>query len=298
MDGMILLNVYSTAIKNDILSLLVTFKLGFMEAFSNNEVMFKYNLVKDQVALYVHEIDDKAYQEACEIIEKVRAHKVKTIVLIHKYDIGVIDDMTRLGVMDIIVMPMTREKLKSKLLANYRMPEDLNRIQAKDKDDKEDKENETLVDEARVNNEINRAMRGQYPLSIILLHYAHIDYETYLDLKKRLQTILRTTDVLFRYNPQQLIILCPFTPKNYLVEVENKIRETFKVFNTTIANKGALYIHGVTYPEDGATMKHLFKLLEAGIHDSMLLQSINGTFKDLDSNKIEAYRKRFKRYYQ
>ncbi|MCF8019266.1 MAG: hypothetical protein K9L62_07645 [Vallitaleaceae bacterium] len=290
MEKKVLIHVYTIQVKNDILSILVNNGHDFLEVFNNSELNFKYNLVKDQIDLYIQELDENHYEESLNLIRRIDTEKVRSIVLIHKYSKHVIDDALALKVKDIIVLPMDRTHLSKKILSFFDtqkpsvlMPTNKDKVQI---------QNYIEIDVNKVRDEINRAMRGNYPLSFVLVEYHSLDQPQWILFKETLNQLLRTTDIVMYFEANKILILCPFTPKNFLVEVENKVRNAYDQIKKEAPSRGALFLYGVTFPEDGNAWEALYHDMTDGIHDSKVISKFEGTLKQINPNTIRTQLKK------
>lgn len=282
MNGKVLINVYSVGIKNDLLSILVQNGYDFLEVFNEHELGFKYNLVKDKLDLYVHELDENHYESSLEQLKKIDTAEVRCIVMIHKYSSRVIDDTLALNVKDIVVLPIERDNLAKKILSSFKKVTPATYMPASPP------VNEGIVDRKRIDDEINRAVRGAYPLSFVMVEYDKMGVEIYKVFKRELSRLLRTTDMFLKISERRLLILCPFTPKSHLVEVENKIRFAHRELSKVTVTPVKIYLYGVTFPDDGGEVDVLLKTMKDGIHDSMVISSIEGPLHQIDRDAVKT----------
>lgn len=289
MNGKVLLNVYTVSVKNDILNILVQNGYDFIEVFNEHELTFKYNLIKEKLNLYIHELDENNYDESLRQMASIDSKNIRCIVLIHKYSSRVIDDTLALDVKDIVVLPIERDNLLKKIMSSIKKPEPVAAYMPS-----MPPEPEVQVDRSRMIDEINRAVRGDYPLSFVMIEYDSMGIEVYKVFKRELFILLRTTDILLKYDKNRLLALCPFTPKSHLVEVENKIRLAHMELSKVTVTPSTIYLYGVTFPDDGDDLDRLIKSMLDGIHDSMVFSKLDGTLHQMDR---DALRTRLKREY-
>ena len=87
--------------------------------------------------------------------------------------------------------------------------------------------------------EIKRAGRGKYPVSFVMGRIFGAEPEKIQDFYRRLKSVLRDTDRIMNYDSRTFVIVCPFTPKENLMQVENKIRGTCEqLLEETRCSKG------------------------------------------------------------
>ncbi len=273
MNGKVLLNVYTIQVKNDLLSIFVQNNYDFLEVFNRDELSFKYNLVKDNLDLYIHELDEINYAESLNQIKKIDLNKVRCIVLIHEYSSRIIDDALAMKVSDIVVLPMNKSNLAKKILSTS--VQAINEKIMPNKPPVVEEETVFTFDTRKLDNELSRAIRGNYPLSLVMVDYGDLSGDNYGVFKDTLGELLRTTDRIAPYDENKMLLLCPFTPKENLVEVENKVREAHDKLKDLAINPGRVFLYGVTYPLDGSNAEELTDKMLDGLHDSILLSNLN-----------------------
>lgn len=279
------MNVYSIGVKKDIINILVQNGYDFLEIAGENELRFKYNLIKNQMDLYIHELDENHYQASIEQIKSLDLENVYCIVMIHKYSSQVIDDALTMKVDDIVVLPIERDILQKKIRTRM-VKHEVTSMPLMPAEPPQDVE--ALVDDARIEDEMNRAIRGKYPLSFVMIEYDHMGSEVYKVFKKELRKLLRATDMILRYDANKLLILCPFTPKSHLVEVESKVREAHTKLSTVTVTPSVIFLYGVTFPDDGEEQKSLLEHMSNGLHDSMVFSSLGGTLHEMDKKALKT----------
>jgi hypothetical protein len=287
MKGKVLLNIYTIQVKNDLMSILVQNNYDFLEVNNEDELSFKYNLIKDQLGLYIQELDELNYEKALEQIRKIDASKVKSIILLHKYSSKVIDDALALKVSDIVVLPIDRINLTKKILSSVTKQTSSDYMPASPIIEIIEE-----IDYSKLNEELNRALRGSYPLSLVTVDAHKMTSTLFEHVKKALEQFLRATDIILPYGKQQLLLLCPFTPKNFLVEVENKVRLAHKSIAPKASIPNAIYLYGVTYPDDGSTSEELLKRLYEGVHDSIVFSNVEGTLQHMNHERLKKQLKK------
>ncbi len=295
MSGKVLLSVYSIQVKKDLLSMLWHHGVEVIEVHNEYDFLFKYKLAKEHLTLQVIEFDEKAYEASLAVLEKVTPDQIPTILMIHEYTSRIIDQALKLKVKDIVVLPADKTQLEKKILGplmlQVKKPEPTRMPTSQMEEQREDVVPETkgkafVFDDGPVKEEIIRADRGRYPLGLVLVHYTDFDTaaEKSLDLELRHQ--LRTTDRILRYDENHWLVLCPFTDKEHLVSVENKIREAYRTVGFKGELVGSLLLYGVAYPIDGKEVNVLFERLKDGLHDSRFFSNLEGTLNRLNDQEI------------
>ena len=131
-----------------------------------------------------------------------------------------------------------------------------------------------LLSDEELKYEIKRANRGKYSVSFVMGKFAWVHIEQiqnfYITLKKE----MRDTDRIISYDYHSFVVVCPFTVKSYRVEVEKKIRDAFETAFGGYSRVQRLNMYGVTYPDDGESISELVTLMDKGVHDSMIISSI------------------------
>lgn len=116
------------------------------------------------------------------------------------------------------------------------------------------------------------------------------------DLYNKLKSVLRDTDRIMNYDSRTFVIVCPFTPKENLVLVENKIRGTYEQLfgRNTVFRR--LDMYGATYPDDGRSIDKLIELCEKGVHDSIVISGILEPLNTLSRERLEEYKRMLRLY--
>jgi hypothetical protein len=84
--------------------------------------------------------------------------------------------------------------------------------------------------------------------------------------------------------------------KSYRVEVEKKIRDAFETAFGGYSRVQRLNMYGVTYPDDGESINELVTLMDKGVHDSMIISSIQEPLNEISRGRLEEYRNMLKLY--
>ncbi len=288
MNGKVLLFVRDYQIKRNLISLLTHLQVQFMECFEEEELSFKLQLYTQGNRIFIYEFTGNVTQEEYERVKAIKDKGWKILAIYPRYSIEFIDESQKIQIDDVLTHPIEPESMKRKMIAL------INKMAPESKTQPVHPEN--LQDAVRV--EINRATRGNYPLSFIMISPPEMSDEHKDIFSGKLKEHLRETDMIYTEDDANTyMMLCPFTPKNLLVEVENKVRRVFEELREPfkIARKDKVYVHGLTLDEDGQSYQEIYEKLLKGIHDSKLLdqEDIQDIFKD--RTKLMAYRNLFKR---
>ena len=312
MSGKVLLNVYSLQVKNDLLSIFVQNGYDVFETLNEHDLLFKHNLIRDELDIYVHELDEMNYNKSLDQLKRIDRDKVRCIVMIHKYASNILDDALALKVKDVIVLPMDSKNLTSKLIVPTQavkrttlMPkeppkqvEQQTPIQAPIEVEEEAKPAvnglEAAFSQGSLDMELNRATRGKYPLSLVMVAYSGMGDEVFNLFEESLSHLLRTTDEILRYDRDLILLLCPFTTKENRIEVENKVRQAYQSLTFNKDAKGDICLQGVTYPREAVKSDQLLKVMVEGIQCNKGLSEVNHSLNQLDSKEVrERLRKNY-----
>lgn len=300
MSAKVLLNVYSVQVKNDLLSIFVQNGYDVFEAVNENDLLFKHHLIKEKLEIYVHELDENNYESSLEQLKRIDRDKVRCIVMIHAYNSDILDDALALKVKDVIVLPMDRNNLTSKLIMPVQamkrtsiMPKEPPQPPTHNEEDQaitstepEAREFEEAFSQKSLEMELNRSTRGKYPISLLMVTYSNISNEAFALFEERLHQLLRTTDVILRYDKDRVLLLCPFTSKENLVEVENKVGQAHTSLTTKGFDKGLMVLSGVTYPRDASKSDQLIKILESQRVETKEPETSKNLFNTLNDKEI------------
>lgn len=286
MEKKVLINIVSINTKVVVLSSLVSMAIDFVETYNEDDLKFKCNLLKNEIAVYIHELNYNEYNKDFLMIKALNTKNIKVIIFIDQYNAQVIDDAMKAGVYDILTLPL-KEKIFTNKIKSLFAYNDTKNLKTNSKIKIDDKINNSTL----VHKEILRADRGNYSVSIIVVELVNMQKSEIDKYCEDLEIKLRTTDIISRCHKNRLLLLCPFTKKEDIVQVENKVRTIFKEHYKRTKNKSGLFIYGVSYPEDSNNLDLLFKRLEDGIHNSMIIGNMSGTFNEISRDKIENYRK-------
>ena len=288
MNGKILLFVRDYQVKRNIISILSHLQVQFMECFEEEELSFKLQLYTEGNRIFIYEFTGNVTDEEYARVKSIKEKGWKVLAIYPKYAIRYIDESQRIQIDDLLTHPVASDSLRRKIISliNKLTPEVKEAISIPD----------NLHDAVRI--EINRATRGNYPLSFVMISPTEMTEEQKDIFSGLLKENLRETDMIYtEEDAHTYMVLCPFTPKNSIVEVENKVRSVFEEVREPfkLNRKDKIYVHGLTLEEDGQTYPEIYKKLLKGIHDSKLLdqENIQDLFKD--RSKLVAYRNLFKR---
>lgn len=287
MKNKILINVSGFGSRKIIMSTIINLGFDFIEFHGAEDLKFKQSLLKDKIILMIHELNYTTYTKDFNMIKEVTKNQIKTLLIIDNYETKVIDDAIAAGADDVVVLPLKVEVIKNKIkniLSNVTKP--LEFVEIKEI---------TYMDPSAIEYEIIRADRGKYSISLVMIEFHGMIEDEILDLSEQIKLKLRETDLVMRYGAKKLLLVCPFTGKENIVEIENKVRIIVKENINQLTTRSNAIVYGITYPKDGENANELIALLEEGIMNSRMIGRIRGTFHDINKDDIETYKKIFKK---
>lgn len=205
MEGKVLLFIRDYQLKIKIIPALTDMHIPFIEVFEKEELPFKMKLINQTNKLYIHEY----IQGDEEQFNKIRAMKAsgwKILLIFPKYEIRYIDASQEAGVDDLMARPLEIPAFRKKVTTLMRLPQ-----------------LRVVVSHEEVDNfkstaelEVNRAMRGNYDLSFVMVDLSVMPAEEKMIFIDVLRSALRETDVVVKtHEKDYYLIVCPFTPKNF-----------------------------------------------------------------------------------
>lgn len=171
----------------------------------------------------------------------------------------------KVGASDYIVKPFSQE-LFAKKVNDY--------IPLLSCNEQKQNENEkiilTLKDILSIS--VKSAIRGNYPLSILMVAMMNSTEVQGVDIRESINMIMkvirmrvRETDTIIRYGDDNILIVLPFTEHDGAYIVDKKIRSQL-ITNSLLNQKAeglALGTSYVTYPKDGKTRESLLSELQS-----------------------------------
>jgi hypothetical protein len=286
MDGNVLIFIRDYQLKRQVINLVVKLGLSFIECNEMDELNFRMQLFTSDNKLFLYEFAEGLNEEKqFKKLEDMKTKGWKTLVIFSKYFIPYIDQSQKAGINDLIIHPIEIISVKNKLVTLLSVPIEV-------VEEPVNIENEDPIDEV-IKQEINRAYRGNYSLSFVIFEFISVTKSKQKEFLKELKDKLRETDAIIHGHANNIyLILCPFTPKNFVVEVENKIRVLFdeKKNKAEIAPLSLLYVYGLTLGVDGEDFENLMTTLEKSLED---LKKVDQSIKQkmfYDPEKLRAYR--------
>ena len=300
MDGKILLFIRDYQLKRKMINCMMDLEVPFVECFEQDELNFKVKLFNVENRLYIYEFVAANDEEQFEQLKSMKSKGWKVLVIFPEYSIKYIDKCQEIKIDDLMVYPIEDMPLKNKIKTILKIPMMENdQVNAQeDQADQEDQKDDTIKEVIQL--EVNRAERGQYALSFVMIDFASISVKIQKSYLPELKKILRETDLILSSDKDDIYILvCPFTPKNFLVEVENKIRYLFEEEQKQqhISMTTKIYVYGLTLGEDGHSFEEIYEKLIKRIGESKLLDQRITASKTYSPERLKAYRKMFEKFH-
>lgn len=207
--------------------------------------------------------------DSLEVIQKYREisgeKEIPFIVVSARIDSSKAVQALRAGAKDIITKPVNLDRLKERI----------DHILSSKYSFKERKSVREYYD--RIRNEVKRAQRGNYLLSLVLagiftadtLHafYKESSYRRIVELESKypdkLRGVMRETDSIINLSPTEYLFILPFTDKEGVLTVQKKLENIYNVLIPEEERKKLLLVMGsATFPEDGKNPDELIAKLE------------------------------------
>lgn len=258
-DTIIIMKIESIYLKRQLLRYCLDERIHFMEVDQQGDIEYRLSLVGDRRVLLIYEADQTNVLENYQVIDKLNHPDLDSLVILHEYDPSLIKQAHHYQINDVEVHPIDFDRLTMKI-QHFLMGITTEQAMVK-----------SQFDLKEVEKEINRAKRGNYPLSLAMAEVDTLSQASIIKVYfQELEARLRETDRLFLdEGAKKILILCPFTEKNYLVEVENKVRDLFAKMkeDDSIDGLSRIYLHGLAFGVDGDEAEDLLKQLDSKLYE-------------------------------
>ncbi|MDI9482231.1 MAG: hypothetical protein QM315_03495 [Bacillota bacterium] len=299
----VLISIESRYIKSIVLKSLFERNFDFVEVLDANDLMLKLDIFRESILFYIIEIDSRQYEGQYKLIKKLKTDTgmsgFSILAIIHDGTAEIVGGAKDAKIDDVFLIPEKRELLRSSF--NNRLSQFLKKFPSTIVNNPEWIEYRKNIvsafsEDEDLKHEIKRAGRGKYPVSFIMGRVFGARPEMIQDLYNKLKSVLRDTDRIMNYDSRTFVIVCPFTPKENLVLVENKIRGTYEQLfgRNTVFRR--LDMYGATYPDDGRSIDKLIELCEKGVHDSIVISGILEPLNTLSRERLEEYKRMLRLY--
>lgn len=301
MADKVLILIEDRVIKGIVLKILYEKNIEFMEGLDLKDLQLKLDIFQDTILFHIIQINRQSYREQFEFVKSVKGEVISgfpVLAIIPADTSEFVGGAKKAGIEDVVLIPEKRDQFRDFFTA--RLTEFMKNIPIKEQNDEGEPMPKTvlvdLTSDEDLKHEIKRAGRGKYAISFVMVRFTGVHIGLIQDFYIKLKKEMRDTDKIINYDYHTFIVVCPFTVKSYLVEVENKIRETFEGLFGGHSRLRRLDMYGVTYPDDGKNIDNLVEVMEKGVHDSNIISSIHEPLNAISRERLEEYRKMLKLY--
>lgn len=298
MSDKVLIYIEDRAIKGIVLKVLRDRGLEFLEGLDVKDLQMKLEIFQDRILFYILQITKNDYLNQFELVKRIKAQTpsgLPVLAIIPDDSSQFVGGAKRAGIEDVILLPEKREQFRE--FFDARLSDFIRSIPSKERKEVSARNESVsgLAGDEAIKHEIKRAIRGKYSVSFVMGRFSGVHMGQIHDFYASLKKEMRDTDKVLIHDYHTFIVMCPFTVKSYLVEVEKKIRDAFEaMFGYSRIRR--LDMYGVTYPDDGKNIEDLISIMEKGVHDSGVIANIREPLKAISRNRLEAYRKMLKLY--
>ncbi|HEY8500583.1 MAG TPA: hypothetical protein VIL89_08195 [Clostridia bacterium] len=299
----VLISIESRYVKSVVLKNLFERNLDFVEVLDENDLMLKLDIFRESILFYIIEIDSRKYDTQYSLIKKLKSDTgmsgFSIMAVIHEGTSEIVNGAKDAKIDDVFLIPEKRELLRDSF--NKRLSQFLKKFPSAIVNNPEWIEYRknvvsTFSENENIKRELKRAGRGKYPVSFVMGRIFGADPDKIQGFYSKLNSILRDTDRIMNYESRTFVIVCPFTSKENLAFVENKIRGTYeKLFGRNTVFR-RLDMYGATYPDDGRSIDKLVELCEKGVHDSIVISGILEPLNTLSKERLEEYKRMLRLY--
>lgn len=299
----VLISIENRYIKSVVLKSLFERNFDFVEVLDENDLMLKLDIFRESILFYIIEIDSRKYMAQYSLIKKLKSDTgmsgFSIMAIIHEGTTEIVSGAKDAKIDDVFLVPEKRELLRDSF--NKRLSQYLKKFPTTIVNNPEWIEYRknivsTFSENDDLKRELKRAGRGKYPVSFVMGRIFGAEPEKIQDFYRRLNSILRDTDRIMNYDYRTFVIVCPFTSKENLALVENKIRGTYEQLFGRNTMFRRLDMYGAAYPDDGRSIDKIVELCEKGIHDSIVISGIREPLNTLSRERLEEYKKMLRLY--
>lgn len=303
MSDKVLVYIEDRFIRAAVLKVLFERNLEFVEVLDENDMRLKLDLFRETVIFLIMQISAVTYEQQYSLVKSLKQGSdlpaFPVMAIIPDGSVEYVGGAKKAGIEDVILIPEKREMFREFFVT--RLIEFMKKVPKGERGRPDlDELRKSILSDLSVNGdlkrEIKRAGRGKYSVSFVMGRLAGIHIGLVQDFYDKLGTVMRETDRIVNYDYRTFIVVCPFTIKTYLVEVEKKVRETFEIMFGGYTRFRRLDMYGVTYPDDGKNLAALVEIMEKGVHDSIVISSIQEPLSDLSRERLEEYKNMLKLY--
>jgi len=303
----VLVNCVNRYLKGLLLRLLVEVGLDVAEATDEEDVKLKLNLYGESIILFVLEITERSRERLYAEVQRLKTGKNpytgKILAIVPNDSVEMVGGAQKAGIGDIVLLPPQRERYHAALLEriqvlteSVRNPQTAAQTDADEREIPELQADDGNMMRAGLMRELKLASRGGHTVSFLMVHTVGLSDAELQRFSEELSGNLRDTDRLMDYDRATFIVVCPFTQKSFLVEVERKVHQAYSKLYGDYGKERRAYLYGANYPSESKDIDKLLNHMENGIHDSMAYTALRGPLHKLSPTEIEQFRRKLKLY--
>lgn len=303
----VLVNCENRFLKGLLLRLLVEVGLDVAEATDEEDVKLKMNLFGSSIILYVMEVTsrnrDRLYSEVQRLKTGKNPYSGNIIALVPNDSAEMVGGALKAGIGDVILLPAQRERHHAILSERIQaVTESIRRRKASAVLEQEEAEpvepsfEEGISIRSELLREIKMANRGGHTVSFLMVRSIGLGEAEIKRFTEELSESLRDTDLLAEYDRSAFVVICPFTAKPSLVEVERKVHHAYAKLFGDFTKERRAFLYGANYPSEERDVEKLLMRMENGIHDSMAFTAIREPLRKLSPTEMEQFRRKLKLY--
>lgn len=300
MPKRIFLKIRNRLIYSTVLRFLVEAGFEAVDAFEAEDIALKLGIYQYDFMYFIIEVQEERPLESFQEIKALQADprfaNIPVLAILPKDTSDFVSSALQAGVRDVFLLPKQKEGYRDTLVKK------LEGIFKPDIPEEPDQEpifagietSETDIREI-IDEHMKFAGRGQYPISMLMIHFTGVDQQPALKFVERLESILRETDRVYFLHDVTWLVICPFTEKKFVVEVEKKV---FSTFESEVGRKGnqRIHLYAATYPMDETNTDLLLRRMEKGIRTSMAVDDLKTPLNNLSKVELEDFRKKLRQY--
>lgn len=300
MSKRILLQIDDKIIKGMTIKYLIEPGYEIIEILGYDDLLYKLSIYPDDFCLFIIEINNNSlvsiFKKISDIKQKGFLKNTPILGFILDDTRDIVNLAIKSGFNDLILIPDNKASFKKQLYMKLGfLIKEFNPIMP----DKEYFDTEIVSIEKikeLVNNEISFAKRGKYPVSFIMIRFANLKENLVCKAGNYLSDILRKTDKVYRLASNVWIIICPYTEKKHIVNVEYKIYKILR--KKTGINSTVKYVSlgMASYPQDSENFDEILEILEAGIKTNFTINNLRGTLSSVPKNELDNYKRILEQY--
>lgn len=300
MSDKVLIDIEDRVIKGIVLKVLRQKNLEFMEEMGIKDLQLKLEIFQDTILFHIIQISKSSYKEQFEFIKSMKREGLSgfpVLAIIPAATAEFVGGAKNVGIEDVVLIPEKKELFRD--LFTARLTEFIKKVPSKKPVSEVHSHGSTVTELASdkdLNHELKRAARGKYSVSFVMGRFTGVNLGQIQEFYEGLKKELRDTDKIVQYNFNTFVVVCPFTIKSYLTEVEKKIRDTFEGLFGGYSRTQRLDMYGVTYPDNGRNIEELVEIMEKGVHDSIIISNIREPLNSISRDRLEDFRRMLKLY--